>query len=131
MAGRDFHNTVKYQAVGGKIVGATAVATSVYVDRSGYGSLEFVLSKLGSTASTTHTMTLLVATATSGGATVAADTHVLGSDAVTASGKTITSSKVGYIGDKRYVAVKYNSTVATGAYMITAVLGSPIKQPES
>lgn len=132
----DIHNNVKVLAVVKPVaVGTTGIAggqLSSAIDRSGYGSVEFVYQSGGS-ASAADTITPLVyeSDASTGGFTSAAAADLLGSETAltltTAAGKI---GKVGYKGNKRYLKLRlYGTGTATALVAASVVMSTPEAAP--
>ncbi|MGE0845831.1 MAG: hypothetical protein AB7L41_06145 [Flavobacteriaceae bacterium] len=129
---KDMHNSIKVlRAVGPAAVGTTGASNgtlSGVIDRQGYESVEFVMSR-GVSAAATDTITpvLLEADATNGSFTSVADADLLGTEAdAVMLGNAATQSKLGYRGNKRYLKLRmYGVGTATAVVAGTAILGEP------
>lgn len=144
---RDFHNNIKIvRAIEPKAVGTSGIANgslSPVIDRQGYESVEFVIGHgtAGATSDTTNVVVYECDT-TGGSFTSVADTDLLGTEAAaglpaqatartSGTGKNI-STKVGYIGSKRYLKIRlYGLGHATGIVSCTAVLVNGNLRPVS
>lgn len=133
---KDMHSNIKVvRAVGPAAVGTSGAANGTLsgaIDRRGYGSLEFALTR-GVSASAVDTITpvLLEADATGDSFTSVADADLLGTEAgAVMLGNAATQSKIGYRGNKRYVKLRmYGVGTATCIVAGTAILGNPSLAP--
>lgn len=133
---RDMHNNISViHAITPQAVGTSGIAggkLSGVLDRRGYDKAEFVFS-YGATASVADTITpVIYECATSNGSfTSAASTDLLpqtgeAAIAITAAG----SSKLGYIGTKRYLKIRlYGTGHATGIVSAVLIAGDPSRAP--
>lgn len=133
----DLHNNVKVvHAITPQAVGTTGAANgklSAVIDRKGYKSVLFTFQS-GASASVADTITPIVYesdTATSAGFAAVADADLSALEAaqkltLTAAG----TSKIGYIGNKRYVGIRlYGLGTATAIVAAQAILGGPANGP--
>jgi hypothetical protein len=134
---RDLHTKIKVvHAITPQAVGTSGIAggkLSGVLDRRGYDSAEFVFS-YGTSASAADTITPVIyeSTATGSGFTSVADADLLpqasAEAAVTLSAAG--SSKIGYIGSKRYLKIRlYGTGHATGIVSAALLLSNPDRQP--
>lgn len=134
---RDMHNNISVvHAITPQAVGTSGIAggkLSGVLDRRGYERAEFVFS-YGTSATVADTITPVIyeSTATGSGFTSVADADLLPSSsaeaaiALTAAG----TSKIGYIGNKRYLKIRlYGTGHATGIVSAALVLGQPSRAP--
>lgn len=133
---RDMHNNISViHAITPQAVGTSGIAggkLSGVLDRRGYDKAEFVFS-YGATASVADTVTpVIYECATSNGSfTSVADADLLpqtgeAAIAITAAG----SSKLGYIGTKRYLKIRlYGTGHATGIVSAVLIAGDPSRAP--
>ena len=133
---RDMHNNIKVvHAISPQAIGTTGAANgklSSIIDRQGYEAVEFVFQS-GASASVADTINpvILEAAATGDSFTSVADADLLGTEAaqkltLSAAG----SSKIGYIGNKRYLKIRlYGLGTATAIVSAAAVLGRPSRAP--
>jgi hypothetical protein len=133
---RDMYNNIKVvRAVGPAAVGTTGAANgtlSPVIDRRGYDSLAFVMSR-GVSAAATDTINIVVleADATNGTFTSVADADLNGTEAGNVMlGNAVDESKIGYIGNKRYVKLRlYGIGTATCVVAGIAVMGRAERAP--
>lgn len=139
---RDLHSDIhQTRAISPVALGTTGTGkTSVYIDRQGYDSLEFILG-VGTVTATNATVTpKLTECATTGGSfTTVAAADLLGTiaDATIGAAATRTSGvsknvskKIGYRGGKRYVKISLINTVSAGIIgHADAILGHPVLSP--
>jgi hypothetical protein len=133
---RDMYNNIKVvRAVVPAAVGTTGAANgtlSAAIDRRGYDSLAFVMSR-GVSAAATDTINVVVleADATNGSFTSVADADLNGTEAgAVMLGNTATQSKIGYNGNKRYVKLRlYGIGTATCIVQGTAVMARADRAP--
>ena len=135
---RDLHNSIKVvHAITPQAVGTSGIAggkLSGVLDRRGYDSAEFVFS-YGATASVADKITPVVyeSAATGSGFTSVANADLLPQTGeaditITAAG----SSKIGYIGTKRYLKIRlYGTGHATGIVSAALLLSNPSRRPTS
>lgn len=134
---RDMHNNISViHAITPQAVGTSGIAggkLSGVLDRRGYDKAEFVFS-YGATASAADTVTpVIYECATSNGSfTSVADADLLPQTSAEAA-VTITaagSSKLGYIGTKRYLKIRlYGTGHATGIVSAVLIAGDPSRAP--
>jgi hypothetical protein len=142
---KDLHNNIKtVRAIEPKAIGTTGIANgslSPAIDLQGYSSCEFVINHgtAGATGDTTSVVIYECDTAT-GSFTSVADADLLGTEAAaglpaeatartSGVGKNITT-KVGYVGNKRYVKIRlYGVGHATGIVSANAILGAAASSP--
>ena len=133
---RDMHSNIKVvHAITPQAVGTTGAAngkTSAIIDKRGYDAVEFVFQS-GASASVADTINPIVleADATGDSFTSVADADLVGTEAaqkltLSAAG----SSKIGYIGNKRYLKLRlYGLGTATAIVGAVAVLGRASQRP--
>jgi hypothetical protein len=137
----DLHNRIRVlRGVSPVAIGTTGTGkTSAVIDRQGYGGVEFLLA-FGTITATgaVYTVTVLEGDAT-GALTSVADSDLLGTEAAagvaaattrTSGTSKNTTRRIGYKGNKRYVACKVASTVTAGTLIsVDAVLFNPAIAP--
>jgi hypothetical protein len=139
----ELHNNIKaLRVVSPVAIGTTGTGkTGKIVDRQGYGGVEFLIDT-GTVTATNAVFTAVVFEGdVTGTMTSVADADLLGTELLAGVGATATrtsgvsknvTKRVGYRGAKRYVNVKYSSTVtATTPIAVTAVLFNPMIAPVS
>lgn len=114
---------------------ATGTEAGTVVDRVGFNSVTFVVHN-GAIVATGFSLTPIVKSGSATGSlTAVADTELIGTEAAAAiSGGTSDGecAKIGYLGSDRYVTCDLVvAGAATGIHSCVAVLGSPIKLPQS
>jgi hypothetical protein len=133
MASKDLHNNIKVsQAIAPAAAHSdNTVVTSNIIDTAGYESVEFQFN-IGTIADTDATFTVSMEDGDDSGLTDAAavsSDFILGSttDASFSQAKQTSTTKVGYVGHKRYVRVKITpANNSSAAYFdALAVLGNP------
>lgn len=143
--GKDFHNNVHIAQVGiaPVAVGTTGSGngkTTAAIDRTGYGSVEFIFGYgVRSAATDVQTVIITESDASTGGFTSVADTDLLGTEvgagqaAVTGLTSGVSQNvfkKVGYIGTKKYVKGKvWSAGDASVPVSIVALLVNPRHAP--
>jgi len=133
---KDMHNNIKVlRAVGPAAVGTSGAANgtlSSAIDRRGFESVEFVLTR-GVSAAATDTITpvILEANATGDSFTSVADADLLGTEAgAVMLGNAATEAKIGYRGNKRYLKLRlYGVGTATCNVAGAVLLGNPSAAP--
>jgi len=138
----DLHNNVRTKrALGPVALTTVAGLAGKVVDRQGYGGVEFLIA-YGSVTSTNATIIPVVKEGdVTGTMTSVADASLLGTEALAALpaqassrtsgvGKFVTT-RVGYIGNKRYVSCGIASTTVTAATIVSiqAALHNPALAP--
>lgn len=137
MHGHDLHSSVAVRrSIAPVAVGTTGTGqTGAVVDRRGFGGVEFILS-YGAITSTTAVFTATVLEGdVTGTLTSVADADLIGTEAlagVAAANPRVAgtshqvSKKIGYKGNKRYLAVRISSTATAGTPVsATALLFNP------
>ena len=134
---RDMHNNISVvHAITPQAVGTSGIAggkLSGVLDRRGYERAEFVFS-YGTSATVADTIKPVIyeSTATGSGFTSVADADLLPASSAEAA-ITLTAagtSKIGYIGNKRYLKIRlYGTGHATGIVSAALVLGQPSRAP--
>lgn len=138
----DLHNNVDVQrALGPVALTTVAGLAGKVIDRRGYGGVEFAIS-YGAVTATNATITPVVMEGdATGSLTSVAAADLLGSEALAALPAQATartsgtgefvSTRIGYIGSKRYVSCGIASTTVTAATIVSiaAVLHNPSLAP--
>jgi hypothetical protein len=121
MASRDLHNSIKVSRGISPVAITTgnATLTSEIIDTQGFESLEFAALS-GAITDGTFTGTVYHGDA-SNMSDEAATTDLVGSAPVFAATDDNVTKKVGYIGNKRYVRIKFVQTGATTGGFLTCV----------
>lgn len=139
--GKDFHNNVHVaRGVSPVAIGTSGTGqTTAAIDRSGYGSVEFIFEYAGITTATgVFTVLLTESDASTGGFTSVADADLLGTEllagvaaATRTSGTTMhVKKKLGYIGNKVFVKAKLSSYGTAGTIIaVTPLLVNPRHAP--
>lgn len=133
---RDMHSNITVvAAIAPQTVSTTGAAggrTSGIIDRRGYDAVEFFAAR-GVSAAATDTVNFLLteANATNATFTSVADADLRGTEAgAVMLGSTAAVSKLGYVGNKRYLKLKlYGLGTATSIVSAVAALGSPAAAP--
>jgi hypothetical protein len=116
---------------------ATGTINSSVVDRSGFNSVTLVIAAGAQGAAVTAVTPTVQesATTTTGDFTDVADADLIGTEAgasLAAAAGANKQAKIAYRGTKRYVRLRLAVTgSATGVYSAVALLGDPIKGPQS
>jgi hypothetical protein len=116
---------------------ATGTINSSVVDTAGFNSCTVVIASGAQGAGVTGVTPVLQesATTTTGDFTDVADADLIGTEAaaaLAAAAGANKQAKLGYVGAKRYVRLRLAVTgSATGVYSAVAILGDPIKGPQS
>lgn len=131
MANRDLSSVVKLTSARNAAAITTNTTTNgVEIDTQGYDSVTFALQ---SAARTDGTYTPLIQeTNTSGsGYTDVADADLIGTEAAAAISAANTVTKIGYVGNKRYVRLSIVSTSVTSGATVgaLAILGGASQAP--
>lgn len=133
---RDMHNNISViSAIAPQAIGTTGIGggkLSGIIDRRGFEAVEFVFQS-GASASVADTITPVIyeAAATGDSFTSVADADLLGTEAgqkltLTAAG----ASRIGYIGNKRYLKIRlYGVGTATAIVSAGVLLGKPSRSP--
>jgi len=133
---KDLHNIIKpVRVLSPAAAGTTGTKTGQIVDMAGFGSVEFIIAS-GAQTTTGITVTPVVKSGSATNAlTSCADTVLLGTEAEAAADLAGAAganavTKIGYSGKDRYVQCSLVvAGAATGIYSVTAIKGSPRKQP--
>ena len=133
---RDLHNNISVKRVVSPVSqSGNAAIVGAIVDRSGYESLEYVIT-LGTITTAGTTRTALVEesdVADLSTKNAVADAQLLGTEAGASfvDSEVNTSKRIGYIGNKRYTRLTLTPAGNTGASTIAAVavLGDPALRP--
>lgn len=136
----DLHNNVRSKlAVNAVALGATGTITGTVIDRQGYGGVEFIVAYGSVTTTGTAVAVVVKEGDVTGTLTSVADADLLGTETlaglaagarVAGTGKEVTK-RVGYKGNKRYVAVDLvgSGTTSVGIVQVSALLHSPNNAP--
>ncbi len=131
---RDMHNNIKVlTAITPAAVGTSGIAggkLSGIIDRRGYDSVEFAFNYSTAGASTDQIVPVLYEAAATGDSfTSVADADLLGAETaivISAAG----ASKIGYIGNKRYLKLRlYGIGHATGTVGAMVLMGNAAQAP--
>lgn len=141
---KDLHNNMRAKTVMAPRALATVAGskTAYVLDRQGFGGVEFLFS-YGTAGASTATIPVVVKDGdTSGTLTSVADTYLLGTETLAGVGAVARVSgtsmnvtkRVGYVGNKRYVAAYFGTVSAavvsaSKIFAITGILHSPSIAP--
>jgi hypothetical protein len=135
---KDLFNNVKIARMISPISpAATGNINSSIVDTAGFNSCLVVIASGAQGAGVTGVTPTLQesATTTTGDFTAVADADLIGLESgatLAAAANQQKQAKLGYVGSKRYIRLQLAVTgSATGVYSAMAVLGDPIKGPQS
>ena len=114
---------------------ATGTQTGTVIDRAGFNSVTFVIHN-GAITTTGFSMTPVVKEGSATGSlSAAADTVLVGTEAgaaISGGASDNDVAKIGYIGNERYVSCDLTvAGAATGIHSVVAILGNPVKGPQS
>lgn len=131
MSSKDLHNNVLQRiAFNGATINTDATTAGNIIDTQFYESIEFVLQV---NAWSAGTVTPLIQDGNSSTLTDAAavtDDFLLGAETAAALNAANTSSRIGYVGKKRYVRLSAVSTGTANLYFSAmAILGNPHDAP--
>lgn len=131
MSSKDLHNNVLQRiAFNGATINTDTTTAGNIIDTQFYESIEFVMQV---NAYTLGTVTPLIQDGDSSTLTDAAavsDTFLLGTEAAAALTAANTSSRIGYVGKKRYVRLSAVTTASANLYFSAlAILGNPHNAP--
>lgn len=133
---QDLYNNVKAVKVIAPISpSATGAVSGAVIDRAGFNSVTFFIAN-GAVSATGFVMTPTVKSGSATGSLSAvADADLIGTEAgavISGGASDGQIAKIGYVGMDRYVTVDLNvAGTATGVHAVMAVLGDPIKAPQS
>jgi hypothetical protein len=135
---KDMFNNVKIARMISPISpAATGTINSTIVDTAGFNSCTVVIASGAQGAGVTGVTPVVQesATTTTGDFTAVADADLIGLESGATLGLAANANKqakIGYVGSKRYVRLQLAVTgSATGVYSAMAILGDPIKGPQS